>query len=127
MHLPFATAIDVLIHAATTLENIRLGVAEGITAEAVVRRLQAGEKLCLLDVRELEEVGASPLSIEGTMVITLGELRDRWEEIPKDIPVITVCGLGIRGYEAACMLRGRGLSQVTFLQGGLSVGSAYFI
>ncbi|EGW38018.1 hypothetical protein [Desulfosporosinus sp. OT] len=28
----------------------------------------------------------------------LEELRDHWEEIPKDIPV-TTCGLGIRGYK----------------------------
>jgi len=124
---PFATAIDVLIHAATTLENIRLGVAEGITAEVVVRRLQAGEKLCLLDVREPEEVGANPLSIEGTKVIALGELRERWEEIPTNSLIVTVCGLGIRGYEAACMLQGKGIRQVAFLQGGLSVGSAFFV
>ena len=49
---PFATAIDVLIHAATTLENIREGLAQGITTEAVIRRLEAGEKLCILNVRE---------------------------------------------------------------------------
>lgn len=42
---PFATAIDVLIHAATTLENICLGLVQGITADAVVKRLNAGEKL----------------------------------------------------------------------------------
>jgi len=124
---PFATAIDVLIHAATTLENIRLGVAQGITAEAVVRRLQAGEKLCLLDIREPEEVRANPLSLEGTKVIALGELRERWEEVPTDSLIVTVCGLGIRGYEAACMLQGKGIRQVAFLQGGLSVGSAFFI
>lgn len=123
---PFATAIDVLIHAATTLENMRLGVAKGITAEVVVSRLQAGEKLCLLDVREPEEVAANPLSIEGSMVITLGELRERWKEVPKDSLVVTVCGLGIRGYEAACMLEGKGANQVAFLQGGLSVANAYF-
>lgn len=124
---PFATAIDVLIHAATTLENIRLGVARGITAEAVVSRLQAGEKLCILDVREPEEVGANPLSLKGTKVIALGELRERWQEIPTDSLIITVCGLGIRGYEAACMLQGKGISHVAFLQGGLAVGSAFFI
>ena len=122
---PFATAIDVLIHAATTLENIRLGVAQGITAEVVVSRLQAGEKLCLLDVREQEEVAADPLSIEGTIVIPLGELRDRWKEVPTNSLIVTVCGLGIRGYEAACMLQGKGIRQVAFLEGGLSVGSAY--
>lgn len=61
-----------------------------------MRRLEAGEKLCLLDVREADEVAANPLPIEGTKVITFGELRDHWEEIPKDCPIITVCGLGIR-------------------------------
>lgn len=123
---PFATAIDVLIHAATTLENIRLGVAQGITAEEVINRLQAGEKLCLLDVREPDEVVANPLSIEGTITIALGELRERWKEVPDDSLVVTVCGLGIRGYDAACILEGKGTNQVAFLQGGLSVANAYF-
>jgi len=124
---PFATAIDVLIHAATTLENMRLGVAHGITAEAVVSRLQAGEKLCILDIREPDEVAANPLALEGTIVIALGELRERWKEIPTGSLIVTVCGLGIRGYEAACMLQGKGVSHVAFLQGGLAVGSAFFI
>lgn len=123
---PFATAIDVLIHAATTLENMRRGIALGITAEDVQRRLQAGEKLCILDIREPDEVAANPLSINGTMVIGLGELRERWQEIPRDCLIVTVCGLGIRGYEAACMLQGKGISQVAFLQGGLNVGTAFF-
>jgi len=122
----FATAIDVLIHAATTLENMRQGIALGITAEAVVRRLQAGEKLCILDIREPEEVADNPLSINGTIVISLGELRERWEEIPRDSLIVTVCGLGIRGYEAACMLQAKGIAQVAFLQGGLNVGNAFF-
>ncbi len=122
----FATAIDVLIHAATTLENMRLGVAKGITAEEVVKRLQAGEKLCILDIREPEEVAASPLPIEGTKVIALGELRERWNELPTDSLIVTVCGLGIRGYEAARTLQGKGISQVAYLEGGLSVGNAFF-
>ncbi|HBP65627.1 MAG TPA: pyridine nucleotide-disulfide oxidoreductase [Desulfosporosinus sp.] len=124
---PFATAIDLLIHAATTLENLRLGVAQGITAEAVLKRLEAGEKFCILDIREPDEVAANPLSLEGTKVIALGELRERWEEVPTDSLIVTVCGLGIRGYEAARMLLGKGVSQVAYLEGGLAVGSAFFI
>lgn len=122
---PFATAIDVLIHAATTLENIRLGLAQGITAESVVKRLNAGEKLCILDVREPEEVNASPLPFEGTKVIALGELRERWQEVPTDSLIVTVCGLGIRGYEAVRMLLGKEVRQVAYLQGGISVLNAY--
>ncbi|AET66982.1 NAD(FAD)-dependent dehydrogenase [Desulfosporosinus orientis DSM 765] len=123
---PFATAIDVLIHAATTLENIRRGIAIGITAEDVTKRLNAGEKLCILDIREPDEVAANPLAVPGTMVIGLGELRERWKEIPRDCLIVTVCGLGIRGYEAACMLQAKGITQVAFLEGGLNVGSAFF-
>lgn len=103
-----------------------MGLAKGITVEAVLRRLQAGEKLTILDVREPEEVDASPLPIEGTIVIGLGELRERWEEIPTDSLIVAVCGLGIRGYEAARMLQGKEVGQVAFLQGGISVVNAYF-
>ncbi|MCO5386719.1 MAG: hypothetical protein NHB14_14160 [Desulfosporosinus sp.] len=53
-------------------------------------------------------------------------MRDRWEEIQTDSLIVTVCGLGIRGYEAACMLQGKGLKEVAFLQGGISVTKAYF-
>lgn len=123
---PFATAIDVLIHAATTLENIRRGIAIGITAEDVTRRLNSGEKLCILDIREPNEVAAKPLPVKGTKVISLGELRERWEEIPRDCLIVTVCGLGIRGYEAACLLQAKGMTQVAFLEGGLNVGGAFF-
>lgn len=108
------------------MENIRLGLAQGITAETVVRRLKAGEKLFILDVRETEEVEASPLPFEGTKVIALGELRERWQEVPTDSLIVTVCGLGIRGYEAACILRGKDVRQVAFLQGGISVVNAYY-
>lgn len=68
---------------------------------------------------------ASPLPFEGTKVIALGELRDRWQEIPTEDLIVTVCGLGIRGYEAVCTLLGKQVSQVAFLQGGISVVNAY--
>lgn len=116
-----------LIHAATTLENMRKGLVRGITAEAVVECLKAGEKLCFVDVREAEEVVANPFSIEGTKLIPLGELRDNLKNIPVDSLIITVCELGTRGYEAACLLQGKGFHQVAFLQGGLSVWNAYSI
>ncbi len=110
---PFVTAIDVLIHAATTLENIPEGLAQGITTEAVIRRLEAGEKFCILDVREPEEVAASPLPFQDTKVIALGELRGCWQEPPTDALIVKVCGLGIRGYEAARMLLGKEVHQVS--------------
>jgi NADPH-dependent 2,4-dienoyl-CoA reductase/sulfur reductase-like enzyme/rhodanese-related sulfurtransferase len=122
---PFATAIDVLIHAATTLENKRQGLAQGITPERVLECLAAREELCVVDVRESDEIEANPILLEQVLTIPLGELRERWIEIPKSYRVVTVCELGIRGYEAACILKGKGLNQVAYLEGGISTFGAY--
>jgi NADPH-dependent 2,4-dienoyl-CoA reductase/sulfur reductase-like enzyme/rhodanese-related sulfurtransferase len=122
---PYATAIDVLIHAANTLENKRQGLIQGITPEIVLQRLAAREELCFIDVREPEEVEANPLSVGQVLTIPLGDLRERWAEIPRNARVITVCELGIRGYEAACILKGKGQNQVAYLEGGMSTFSAY--
>lgn len=122
---PFSTAIDVLIHAANTLENKRQGLVQGITPEMILRYLADGKEIYFLDVREYEEVEANPLPLEGVMNIPLGELRQRWEEVPKASTVVTVCELGIRGYEAACILKGKGLKQMAYLEGGMSTFGAY--
>lgn len=88
---PFATAIDVLIHAATTLENVRQGIRIRNHGARRYKTLRSREKLCILDIREPDEVAANPLTVNGTMVIGLGELRKRWEEIPRDSLIVTVC------------------------------------
>ena len=121
---PFATAIDVLIHAANTLENKRQGMVQGITPEMVLESLAKREKLCFIDVREPNEVEAAPFPVEHVIVIPLGELRDRWIEVPKASRVVTVCELGIRSYEAACTLKGKGHRQVAYLEGGISTFAA---
>ena len=122
---PFATAIDVLIHAANTIQNKRQGIVQGITPEMVVQCLAAREKICFIDVREPDEVKVNPLHEEYVLTIPLGELRDRWVEVPKGLRVVTVCELGIRGYEAAGILKGKGQDQVAYLEGGISTFGAY--
>lgn len=122
---PFATAIDVLIHAATTLENKKEGIVQGITPERVLEALAGREEICFIDVREPDEVEANPIPLKNVLTIPLGELRERWVEIPKSQVVVTVCALGIRGYEAACTLKGKGFTQVAYLEGGTSTLGAY--
>lgn len=118
---PFSTAIDPLIHAANALENKRKGLVQSKSSQEIVKMLRANEKICLVDVREDEEVEATPIHLDDVLVISLGELRDRLREIPKDQTVVTICQLGIRGYEAACLLQSQGFSDVYYLEGGLSV------
>lgn len=118
---PFATAIDVVIHAANTLENKSLGIVDSINPLDLCKRLQQGEEICFVDVREKDEMKANPLKVPHTVEIPLGELRKRYREIPYEGVVVTVCQLGIRGYDAACILKARGFKDVCFLEGGTSV------
>lgn len=122
---PFATAMDVVIHAANTLENKRRQRVSGIQAQELRQRLGAEKGICLLDVREREEVENLPIKIQGVLWIPLGELRQRWREIPADAEVVAVCERGIRGYEAACFLQSRGFSEPAYLEGGMAVWAAY--
>lgn len=117
---PYAEAIDLAIHAANTLENIRAGLAHGLSPLAVEKLKTNGSPLCFLDIREPDEVKAKPLQEENVLAIPAGELRDRYQKIPCDKPVIVVCGLGIRSYEAVCFLRWAGLKEAFYLEGGIS-------
>ena len=78
------------------------------------------DEVVLVDVREQEEIDASPLGqIEGSMVIPLSVLRDRLADVPKTRPVITVCPAGARSAQAALILEQAGFTQVANLPGGL--------
>ena len=116
---PYAEAIDVAIHAANTLENKRLGLARGLSPLAVEVLKNDGVPICFLDIREPDEVQAKPLQEQEVLVISAGQLRDRYLEIPRDRPVIVICGLGIRSYEAVCFLRSTGMKDAAYLEGGL--------
>lgn len=121
---PFATAIDVLIHAANTLENKQLGVVDTVNPFELLERLKKDKSIIFVDVREGDETRANPVEGSRIIVIPLGELRKRYTEIPQGSPVVTFCELGIRGYDAACFLKGVGFQDVSFLEGGMSTWGA---
>ena len=77
-------------------------------------------ELCILDVREREELAADPLGqLAGSVVIPLSELRDRTEEVATDKPVVTVCASGARSAQAAQILEKAGVPRVANLTGGV--------
>lgn len=122
---PFATPLDVVVHGANALENKRLGLVRGLSAFELQESLRTGEEVLLLDVRKEDEVESNPLAGPQVLRIPLGQLRKRWQEVPAFRRIVTVCEMGIRAYEAACILRGKGLTQVAYLEGGIAVWSAY--
>jgi rhodanese-related sulfurtransferase len=83
---------------------------EPVTREELVRRLQDGDHLLVLDVRPTAEYAAGHLP--GAVSIPVGELRRRLAELPGDREVVAYC----RGpycafaHEAVALLRQEGFS-----------------
>lgn len=61
----------------------------------------------ILDVREPREFEAG--HVPGAILIPLGQLRVRWEEIPTNKPLAVYCAVGQRAYYATRILRAKGL------------------
>lgn len=73
----------------------------------------------VLDVREPEEFDGPLGHLPGARSIPLGALAERVAEIPRDLPVVTVCRAGARSAQAAVLLRRAGFDRVANLGGGM--------
>ncbi|MFC7686177.1 rhodanese-like domain-containing protein [Ureibacillus sp. GCM10028918] len=87
-----------------------------ITPQEVQQRLENGEKLNLIDVREADEVQAG--HIPGITHIPLGLLESRTHELEKTKPYIMVCRSGGRSGKATEYLQSQGF-EVTNMSGGM--------
>jgi rhodanese-related sulfurtransferase len=91
-----------------------------ITAAQAYGRYQRGA--FFLDVREQEDWDAG--HIPESVVIPLGELPARLDELPRDREIVVVCGLGVRSREGARILVEAGFSPVACLRDGLRAWEA---
>lgn len=117
---PFSQAIDALITTAHVMENKLRGAMVGIQAPELKKLLDSGNTPYLLDVRGPDEFEQMRLGI-GEVLIPLGALRNRIDELPadKNTPIVCYCKISLRGYEAASLLMAHGYTDVKVLEGGL--------
>ncbi|SOC21619.1 rhodanese-related sulfurtransferase [Ureibacillus xyleni] len=87
-----------------------------ISAKEVQQRIENGEQLNLIDVREVDEVQAG--HIPGITHIPLGLLEFRSHELDKNKPYIMVCRSGGRSGQATHYLQSQGFD-VTNMTGGM--------
>jgi adenylyltransferase/sulfurtransferase len=92
----------------------------GIQAEELKQRLDAGEDLYLLDVREEYEYEISNI---GGHLIPLGELPKRINELDASQEIIALCKMGPRGARAVEVLHQAGFDKVRNLTGGIRAWS----
>ena len=88
-----------------------------ITAVELKKRMDAGDKLFVLDVREPNEYQINRIS--GSTLIPLGELPRRYQEIDRDQEIVALCKMGARSAKATDFLRSVGFSRVKNLRGGI--------
>jgi adenylyltransferase/sulfurtransferase len=88
----------------------------------VARRLEAGEPLALLDVREPFERELAVLP--GDLWIPLAELPRRFGELPPDRPLVVYCHVGGRSARAVEFLRRHDRPRAYNLAGGIDAWAA---
>lgn len=91
-----------------------------IQAEELKNRLDQGENLFLLDVRDEYEYEISNI---GGHLIPLPELSKRLNELSPRQEIVTLCKMGPRGVKAVELLRKKGFKRVSNLRGGIHAWS----
>ncbi|MGG7179223.1 FAD-dependent oxidoreductase [Clostridium paraputrificum] len=118
---PFGTAKDVVNHAALVATNILQGTFKQVYVHEV-RNLVKNNGY-IIDVREEDEYELG--HIIGAKNIPLSQLRDRVNEIPKDIPVYLHCRSAQRSYNASLALGHLGFDNIYNVSGGFMGISFY--
>jgi sulfur-carrier protein adenylyltransferase/sulfurtransferase len=94
------------------------GVDWDISATDLAARLQRGEKIRLIDVREPHEVEIS--SIPGEELFPLGQLASRLPELDSAQEMVLFCKTGSRSTRALELLVSAGFKKVKNLRGGIN-------
>ncbi len=89
-----------------------------ITPIELHARLQSGEKIHLIDVREPHELQIS--SLNGAQLIPLGQLASRMSELDSAEEIVLFCKVGPRAIRALEVLVSAGFRKVKNLQGGIN-------
>ncbi|AHV97103.1 rhodanese-like domain-containing protein [Paenibacillus sp. 7124] len=88
-----------------------------ITAEELHQRLESGEELVLIDVREADEVALGMIS--GAQHIPMGDIPYRMSDIPEDAEVVFICRSGSRSQRVCEYLSSQGYDRVANFSGGM--------
>lgn len=87
-----------------------------VMPEQVLKRLENGDKIQIIDVRELHEWNAG--HIPEAKHIALGTLPHRLNELDKETPIVMVCRSGVRSWNATQFVEQHGF-QAENLAGGM--------
>jgi adenylyltransferase/sulfurtransferase len=105
------------IHPPAAEQTVTTNNTLEISAVELKQRLDRGDKLRIIDVREPNEFQINRLP--GSELIPLGELPRRYAELDPNEELVMQCKMGGRSAKAADFLRSVGFKRVLNLKGGV--------
>ena len=87
------------------------------TPQDLAARLQQGENILVLDVRQPAEYREG--HVRGSQLVPLDQLAQRIDDLPRDRPIVAMCRSGNRSGVATGMLKRAGFTDVSNLKGGI--------
>ena len=97
----------------------RSGELPEMSATELKARLDGGDVIALVDVREEYEREIADLPEVGQKRIPLGRLMERTPELERELPLVLYCRSGSRSGFATSALLAMGFTNVWNLKGGL--------
>lgn len=98
----------------------RLPFKQATPAE-IKRRLDAGEPLRIVDVREADEHLIA--HIEQAELHPMSQFQSWWQQLPRDREIVVICHHGSRSAQVCMALSQAGFGQLTNMQGGIDAWS----
>jgi len=98
-------------------EPVAVNTATEITSVELKQRLDRGDALRIVDVREPNEYQIN--RIPGSVLIPLGDVPKRQNELDPNDEIVVHCKMGTRSAKAADFLRSVGFKRVLNLKGGI--------
>ena len=95
-----------------------VGSLQTLSVHDLKRKIDAAENMVVLDVRTEGEWHGG--HIDGAMHIHGGKLQESFAEVPRDKPVVVICGSGYRASIASSFLKREGYADVSNVIGGMS-------
>lgn len=94
-----------------------------ITVQELKQRLDKGDKIVLIDVREPWEFATA--KIEGAILIPLATIPRSLDKIDRNAEIVCHCHHGMRSADATAFLQQQGFKSVKNLVGGIDAWSLH--
>jgi len=119
---PFASAMDILNNASNSLDNIIAGSHHPIDVMDFLKAFKK-DQVRVLDVRNPVQAGPFVKKYgDRWLNINQDVLGCSLDQVPRDEPLMLVCGSGPRSYEAQILLKNQGINPNTKnVQGGIGM------